>query len=128
MATATRRAIGFLAASLGFLLHAGCTFRQADLTAVSTRNVNLEHVDLDRLDGTLVTGVSKGFIFLGLIPISWPHLEEAVNDALTQGRGDLITDAVVYQSSTWVVLATIPEMTIKGTVVDTKSVPMTEKR
>jgi hypothetical protein len=112
-----------ISCSIACLL-AGCTLRLADLTAVSTRNVNLDGVDLDKLPGTKVTGTSSGFTFL-VFPLSSPCLQVAVDDALGKGHGDLITDAVIYQSGWWFLVGQ-QTLTVKGTVVNTRGTPTTE--
>ncbi|MCA8954848.1 MAG: hypothetical protein KDC87_02175 [Planctomycetes bacterium] len=109
------RTLGFVALALWF---GSCTIRLADLNAISTRNVNLDRVDLDKLPGKKVEGKSSAFVFL-FIPFGFPTLQEAVDDALDKGGGDLVTDVAVYRSAWWFLVG-METMTVKGTVVNTK--------
>lgn len=113
-----KRFLGCLAAFFCLLSLSGCAIRIADLNAVSTRNVNLDRVDLDQLPGKVVEGESSRWIFL-FIPFGSPTLEEAVDDALDKGAGDLITDAVVETSSWWFLFGQA-KLSVKGTVVKTR--------
>ena len=113
----TRRFVHCLVAAL-VLLSTSCTTRIADLNAISTRNVNLDQVDLDKLEGKRVEGKSSRFIFL-FIPFGFPNLQEAVDEALDQGGGDLLTDAVIYSSGWWFIVGR-STLTVKGTAVKTR--------
>ena len=104
---------------LSLLVGAGCCMRQADLTVISSRIVNLDEVDLDRIEGQRVTGEDKTVILLG-IPIGFPHLEDAIDDALNKGNGDLITDVVIHSCFWSLVFVGESWMTVEGTVVKTR--------
>jgi hypothetical protein len=100
-----------------FFCLTGCAVRQADLTAVTTRNVKLDGTNLNELSGKKVEGKDSKFIFL-FLPFGIPHIENAVDDALDKGNGDLMLDAVVYTNSWWFIVGQ-NIITVKGTVVDT---------
>ncbi|MHC4473287.1 MAG: hypothetical protein ACYS99_20270 [Planctomycetota bacterium] len=110
------RVLGLLVLAVLFL--GGCKIRQADLTVVATGNVNLDRVDLDSLPGQDVEGESVGWVVL-FFPVSFPHLEDAVDDALRKGRGDLMTDAVMYTSGWWFLVGQ-NIITVKGRAVKTR--------
>lgn len=103
---------------LGALCSA-CTIRTADMTVLSTRNVNLDGVNLDALQGQTVEGTDTAWNVL-LIPLGFPHLEDAVDDALDQGGGDILTDAVVHVGGWWFIIGQ-QWITVRGTVVKTRS-------
>lgn len=107
---------GLLLGLLFFCL-AGCSLRQADLTAVTTRNVKLEGTNLNALSGNKVEGKDSKFMFL-FFPIGIPHIEDAVDDALDKGNGDLMLDAVIYSKGWWFLVGQ-NIITVKGTVVNT---------
>ncbi len=104
---------------LGLALTAGCTLRQADLTAISTRNVSLAGVDLDSLPRKKVEGKDSAFIFL-FIPFGQPHLEDAIDQALDAGDGDLLLDGVVYTKAFWLLFGS-QSIEVKGTAVNTRA-------
>ena len=114
-----KRSLRCLAAGILLVSLSGCALRLADLNAISTRNLNLDRVDLDRLEGQVVEGESSVFVFL-FIPFGWPNLQDAVDDALDKGGGDLITDAVVYHKWWTAILFGKQKLTVKGTVVKTR--------
>ncbi|MDN5873094.1 MAG: hypothetical protein L0H29_01765, partial [Sinobacteraceae bacterium] len=70
-------------------------------TAVSTQAVNINGIDLNDVPTKHhVTGTSERFIFL-FIPFGIPRVGEAVDDALTKGGGDLMTNVSVYRTGWW---------------------------
>ncbi|NDY43417.1 hypothetical protein G3N55_11265 [Dissulfurirhabdus thermomarina] len=114
-----RRLVPFSVVLAGLVALSGCAVRQADLTAISTRNVKLDGIDLDRAPGKRVWGVSKKFVVL-FIPLGMPTIEEAVDDALDRAGGDFMTDAVVYTDEWSAVVIGQQVVKVKGTVVDTR--------
>jgi len=107
---------------LQFLLLTGCTYRLADMTVLSTRNVTLNKVDLDTLPQVRgIKGIDSKFTFL-FIPLGFPHLENAVDDALEKGGGDVMTD-VTIQTEVWTMLIFGQNsISVKGNVVKTRGV------
>lgn len=101
-------------------LVSACSIRTADMTLMSTRIVNLDHVDLDKLPTTRrVVGEDKRWIIL-FIPLGLPHLKDAVDQALDKGNGDLMTDAVVHQGGWTAILFGQTSLTVEGDVVKTR--------
>ncbi len=101
------------------LVVSGCMTRIGDMTMVSTRNVSLDRMDIDKLPQTRnVVGEDSRFIFL-FIPFGVPHLKDAVDDALNKGKGDLMTDVAIYQGGWWFLVGEM-KMRVKGTVVKTR--------
>jgi hypothetical protein len=117
-----RRQLRFVGSALALAaLLSGCTIRTADMTLMSTRIVNVDHVDIDKLPTTRrVVGEDKRWVVL-LIPLGLPHLKDAVDDALTKGNGDLMTDAVVYQTGWNVLLIGQTILKVEGDVVKTRN-------
>ena len=111
--------LALLALSLGSF---GCSsMRIGDLSVISSRNVNLDKVDLDTLEGTRVTGKDGVLLLLGLIPLGGlPNLEEAMDDALNQGGGDLMLDAVVRSTSWSAIIVAEVAIEVEGEVVKTR--------
>jgi hypothetical protein len=104
---------------LSLILQTSCTTRIGDMNIISTRSVKLDKIDLDDLPKKKrIEGESSKFIFL-FIPFGLPKLEEAVDDALDKGDGDILLDAVVYDKSWWFLIGQ-NTITIKGSVADTK--------
>lgn len=99
---------------------AACSsMRIGDFTLCSTKNVALDNVDLDKLpQKTEVIGEDKKFVFL-FIPFGIPRLENAVDDALAKGGGDLMVDTAVYAEQWWFLVGQTG-LKVKGTVVKTR--------
>jgi len=78
-------------------------------------------IDIDTLPQTRsVIGKDEVFIFLFFpIPFRTPHLENAVDDALEKGGGDLLIDSVIYSKMWWFFIGQ-QAIEIKGTVVKTR--------
>lgn len=86
--------VGLLACMLISLVAGGCSYRLADLTVVSTKNVYAEGADLTKLPQRQgVEAKDVGFLGIGA------NIEDAVDKALEKGQGNLMIDAVVYQWS-----------------------------
>ena len=109
----------FVVLSILFFCSA-CSVRLADLSVVATQNVNLDKVDLDTLPQVKgIKGKDTVFIFL-FIPFGVPHLEEAIDDALQKGNGDVLLDAVLYSRGWWFIIGQ-SSLEVKGTVVKTRN-------
>ena len=65
-----------------------------------------------------VVGTSTKFRFL-FIPFGFPHLEDAIDDALDKGDGDIMIDVVVHKKSWWFLIG-LSSLEAKGTVVRTR--------
>jgi hypothetical protein len=103
------------------LLSAACAIRQGTYTMLSTRNVTLDKVDIDSLPQKKdVEGEASRFVFL-FIPFGYPHLADAVDDALSKGNGDLMTDVAIYTKSWWFLIGQ-NTIIVKGSVVNTRGV------
>ncbi len=97
----------------------GCSFRLADMTVVSTKNVTFDKVDLDKMPQVRgIVGKDSKFMFL-FIPFGYPVLENAIDDALEKGGGDVMIDAVLYSKGWWFLVGE-NTLEVKGTVVNTR--------
>ena len=104
---------------LGSLL-SGCSLRLATMTAISTRNIKLDEVDLDKLPQVKnVTGTDTRYDCL-FIPLGFPTVQGAVDDALSKGNGDLIIDGVIKYEFWTMLLTGQRTISITGNVVNTK--------
>ena len=101
-----------------FVLLGGCTFRVADLTLVSTKNVDLNNTSLDARKGKRVKGEHCAFALLGLIPFGVPNLEEAVDEALEKGKGNIMVDQVTYSTGAYYILLSQSFIEVEGTVLN----------
>ena len=72
----------------------GCSTRVADLTLVSTKNIDLSNATLDLKKGKRTTGEDCVFVFL--FPFGMPNLKNAIDDALEKGHGNIMVDQVSY--------------------------------
>ena len=89
----------------------GCKVRLADMSVLSTRNVSLDKV-------RNVAGIDSKWMIL-FFPIGIPHLENAVDDALNKGDGDLMIDAVLSAGGWWFLVGK-NTIIAEGTVVKTR--------
>jgi hypothetical protein len=93
---------------------------------ISTKSITLDRVDIDSLPQTKgVEGKTSKWMIL-FIPLGFPHLEDAIDDALDKGNGDLMTDGVVYSGGWWALLAGQSTITVKGTVVKTREAKLSD--
>lgn len=109
-----------LASAITLLSLTACTTHLTDFTMISTKNVVLNKTDIDNKPKKKnVLGEDKKFIFL-FIPFGVARIENAVNDALEKGNGDLLVDASLDASGWWFLIGQAG-YEIKGTVVNTRS-------
>jgi hypothetical protein len=105
-------------ALLAGLLGSACTTRVADLTLISTKNIDLGDVSIDVKKGQRFVGSDCAVWPLG-IPFKIPTIETAVDRALEAGDGNLMVDQVTYQSQyTWIIASYVC-IRAEGTVLDT---------
>jgi hypothetical protein len=98
----------------------GCMTRVGDMTMLSTRNVNLDRLDIDKLPQQKnITGEDSVVVLLG-IPLGQPHLKNAVDNALDKGNGDLMTDVVLSAGGWSIFIIGQATLEVKGTVVKTR--------
>ena len=94
----------------------GCSMRMADCTVLSTKNIYCKNVDLTKLEHKRGV-VGKDIRFWGI----GSNLQDAADDALEKGGGNLMIDPVFYYES----IPLICEgYVVKGTVI---KVPYKEK-
>jgi hypothetical protein len=101
-----------VAVSLLLLLTGCATNRFADFTVVSTRNVDLTQLTPEAIEaGVKAEGQDLTFW-------SAPNMETAIDNALENGKGNLLLDAVVSFRSGWK-----SGYIVEGTVVDVMKQP-----
>ena len=83
---------GLILALAAAICMGGCRTRIADLTLVSTKNIDLSSTSLDIRTGQRVTGQDCVYSVFGLIPLGVPNLQEAVDDALEKVGGNIMVD------------------------------------
>lgn len=91
----------------------GCSQRIGDFTLLSTKNVEIggKYKKLDKR----FQGEDTKMMLLG-IPLGTPNLKTAVDNCIENGKGYLITDAVVDYSFFTVILAGQMKYTVTGDV------------
>lgn len=100
------------------LILSSCSVRVADLTMVSTKNIDLSDLQLDTRKGQRQSGEDCRFNLLGLIPFGLPNMKEAVDKALEKGNGNVMVDEVTEYRNIWVVIGFISCIDVKGTVLN----------
>ncbi len=87
--------LAFCAAASSLLLATGCSTRIAEFSVVSTKNVELSRIDVKKAAVVHdVTGVSREYIIF-FFPTGTPTIQQAVDQALRSGGGDIMTSAKV---------------------------------
>jgi hypothetical protein len=102
---------------LFIVISSGCAYRVADLTLVSTKNIDLNNAVLDISSGQRVKGSDCALSLLGLIPLGVPNIQEAVDSALENGNGNIMVDQVTYVREFYFGVASIFCIEAEGTVL-----------
>ena len=102
----------------------GCATDEGYLTLASTRPVSLDtrtirELDIEQLPVVRdIQGSHTAVTSVLFIPtFAGPHLEAAVEDAITLGHGDLLTRARV-RTTKWWFLVGVETLTVRGNVID----------
>jgi len=106
---------------LFIVISSGCAHRVADLTLVSTKNIDLNNTVLDIRSGERVKGSDCALSLLGLIPFGVPNLQEAIDSALEKGNGSIMVDQVTYLKQYYFVLGGSSCIEVEGTVLASAS-------
>ena len=112
--------IALILVSLFTLVISGCSVRVADLTLVSTKNIDLSDTQLDAKKGQRQKAEDCRFVLLGIIPFGLPNMEEAVDKALEAGKGNVMVDEVTEYKNTWFVIGGLACIVVEGTVLNTQ--------
>ena len=125
--TQINKSLGFLAITTVFLL-SGCSHRVADLSIVSTTNIDLtQAAKLDANSARRFAGEDCSFFLLNQYPFfnKIPNLERAVDQALKKGGGNVMVDEVTVESDVWAVLGNVKCIQAEGAVLNVppKAVP-----
>ena len=109
-------------------LLSGCSARVADLSFISTKNIELsEAINLNVSGAKRYSGEDCSFFLMDNYPFlnKIPNLEAAVEDALNRGGGNIMVDEVTEESDVWVIIGNIKCIYAEGTVlnVPVKSYP-----
>jgi hypothetical protein len=118
MTPSSRTLLRALLAGTVLLTNAACTTRVADLTVVSTKNIDLSNVSIDTRQGRRMEGSDCAFWPLG-IPFKIPTIETAVDRALEAGGGNLMIDQVTYARQYTFIIASYVCLETEGTVLST---------
>ena len=108
---------GLLAMCSG--LFTGCT-TTSDCTVLSSRLVRLSNFDLDKADRKPAYGDDVQPFFLGIPLASQPSLKQALDNALDQGGGDVMTDVRVKYWNWNVILFGEQGWSVSGSAVKTR--------
>jgi len=106
-----------------------CATEEGHLTLASTRPVSLDTRDVRDLDFEKlplmrdIEGSHTAVTSVLFIPtFAGPHLDEAVEDALARGHGDVLTRANV-RTTKWWFLVGVETLTVRGNVIDLPEAP-----
>ncbi len=110
-------------ALLAYSLLVGCTGTIAQFSMVSNREVDVAALAGQVPHRQVVEGESSRLTQFIIFPTAmYPSIEEAVNEALDKGEGDLLINARVEQEIVWIpYLISVETITVKGTVVNTRA-------
>jgi len=108
-------------------LTCGCSVRVADLTLVSTKNIDLSNANFDVKRGQRAKGEDCVVLLLG-IPLGVPNLEKAIDHALETGKGNVMVDQVTYGNVADFIIAGQSCIDVEGTVLNTGSTGRTPNK
>jgi hypothetical protein len=100
---------------------AGCSARVADMSIISTKNIDLtQAVNLDVNNAERFSGEDCSFFLLNQYPFAnkLPNLEIAVDEALNRGNGNVMVDGVTEESDVWAIIGNIKCIYAEGTVLN----------
>jgi len=114
--------IQLLFAAVVISLLTGCVVNHGDFNVLSNKTIRLSEFELEKADRAKgVVGKDVTHIIIFIPTGSDPRFEEAMDDALEKGGGDVMTDAVV-KSWGWYIPYVYGQFgwSVKGDVVKTR--------
>ena len=103
------------------VLLAGCTTRTDALTLLSTKNIDLSDAKLEAAKGQRFSGQDCVPIIL-IFPLGVPNLQEATDEALEKGKGNVMVDQVTTVTAFWFIFG-VSCIELEGTVLNIASPP-----
>ena len=113
----SKRSLTNLFLSLVIVTSGACTGHVANLSLVSTRNVNIEGRAQNLQEGMRVTGEDCGYALFGVVPLGVPSLEDAVDEALEKAKGNILVETQVTASVFHAILFSQTCMKVVGAAV-----------
>lgn len=103
------------------LAASGCmTVRQGDFTLLTNKNVGSK-IEIPAVTNVpIVEGKSEMLLVLFVPTGKQPVIEDALDNALEKGQGNMMVDAVVENYIKHFILVTIAGVRVKGKVVELK--------
>ena len=95
-----------------------CSEHVANLSVVSTKNVDITGIDFSKLPQKPVKADDKKFYFL-IFPSGMSIISKVVDNALEKGNGDLLINSSLSYKRWWFIIGQ-QGYEIVGTVVNTK--------
>jgi hypothetical protein len=110
-----------LLASLAALLFCtGCRMHLGDMSVASTREIPLRQIDFRKVPaGKKAVGKDSRPVFL-FIPLGFPDLTKAIDNALEESGGDILTDVVIHAEGWWFLVGQ-NGIVVEGTALNTKA-------
>lgn len=107
---------------LALVIFSGCRVREADVTIVSTDVPDFERIKVARdyqNPPKIETKVYRHWFLIFPFPLSRPTVEDAVDELLKKGNGDVAVDAVLHSFGWWFFLYGRDGWEIEGRVLNT---------
>ncbi len=102
-----------------FLL-SGCAHDIGNFTALSTGDFRGENINKEHLVKTNASVSRSTWYLLGVIPLGSPaKLDQVVSEALSDQKGDIMTNARVYHTWWYIILLSSSGYTVEGDVYRT---------
>jgi hypothetical protein len=98
----------------------GCTYRVGDLTLLSTKNIDLSNAKLNAAEGQRFKG--QNCVPVVFVPLGLPSLQEATDEALEKGNGNVMVDQVTTVTSGGFIFG-VSCIESEGTVLNIASAP-----
>ena len=99
----------------------GCAIRHGDFAVLSNKLIRVSEFELDKTDRTKNVVGEEVVHIISFIPTGGrPTLENAIDDALDKGNGDVLIDGVMYSKNWWFIFGQLI-LEVKGTVVKTRN-------
>lgn len=113
--------LNFFAVFILFASACSTTYRVADLTVVSTKNIDVNNIDLNKVSQkkNVVGKDSKWFFLVVPVTAANPTIYKAVDNALSKGNGNLMINTVIYGETSFFFPFIKISYTAKGTIINT---------
>lgn len=102
---------------LGLFLLTGCVSRTSEFGIIAPKNTAISLQELQEVQVVKNVKASSDSFILLVIPFGHPNVEDAINQAMAKGNGQVLINVKIEQAIRWFVLFGFNQLNLTADVV-----------